>query len=249
MAFITCGFFSEALGQMVEFKTIFPDKRADNVKVLYLLHGLSDDHTCWSRNTAIERYVSSTNALMVVMPNVARSFYTDMKYGRKYYTYVSEELPAFVQRMFNVSGARENTYVAGLSMGGYGAFKLALRNPDKYCAAASFSGVLDVADFVSPPESQRETILVFGENHDFENSLENPIHLLDIIGDVKPKLFQACGTEDFLYQENQKFRNKIEKMDFDYYYTECPGEHTWDFWDKHILMALKHFGLVNEAVK
>lgn len=249
MAFITCGFFSDVLGQMVEFKAIFPDKRAENVKVLYLLHGLSDDHTCWSRNTAIERYANSTNDLMVVMPNVARSFYTDMAYGRKYYTYVTEELPAFVQRMFNVSGARENTYVAGLSMGGYGAFKLALRNPDKYCAAASFSGVLDISDFENREDRTTEHKLVFGNDHDLAHSVENPLYLLDTVGDVKPKLFQACGTEDFLYSENQTFKNKIEKMDFDYYYTECPGEHTWDFWDKHILLALKHFGLVGKDVK
>src|SRR5213080_4930690 len=112
--------------------------------VLYLLHGLSDDDTIWLRRTSIERYVAPLG-LAVVMPQVHRSFYTDQASGGNYWTFLSEELPELVGTLFRVSQRREDTFVAGLSMGGYGAVKWALRQPDRFAAAASLSGGLDVA--------------------------------------------------------------------------------------------------------
>src|SRR6476619_7886720 len=104
--------------------------------VLYLLHGLSDDDTIWLRRTSIERYVAALG-LAVVMPQVHRSFYTDEAYGNRYWTYLSEELPEIVHGFFRLSRRREDTFVAGLSMGGYGALKWALRDPGRFAAAAS----------------------------------------------------------------------------------------------------------------
>ena len=111
--------------------------------MLYLLHGLTDDHTGWQRYTSIERYADEAG-LAVVMPAVHHSFYTDEVHGHAYWTYVSEELPALVHRLFRVSDRPEDTFAAGLSMGGYGAVKLALSHPDRYAAAASLSGTLDI---------------------------------------------------------------------------------------------------------
>src|SRR3712207_4064507 len=111
--------------------------------VLYLLHGLSDDDTIWLRRTSIERYVAPLG-LAVVMPQVHRSFYADERYGGRYWTFLSEELPALVDSWFRVSQRREDTFVAGLSMGGYGALKWALRQPDRFAAAASLSGAVGV---------------------------------------------------------------------------------------------------------
>ncbi len=111
--------------------------------VLYLLHGLSDDDTIWLRRTSIERYVAEFG-LAVVMPQVHRSFYLDGEYTGAYWTFVAEELPALVAGFFRVSQAREDTFVAGLSMGGYGAMLHALRQPGRFAAAASLSGALDV---------------------------------------------------------------------------------------------------------
>ena len=133
--------------------------------VLYLLHGLSDDDTIWLRRTSIERYVAPLG-LAVVMPQVHRSFYTDEAYGGRYWTFLSEELPALVGSLFRVSSRREDTFVAGLSMGGYGALKWALRQPERFAAAASLSGAVHVAGLRTRrdrPEDPRLLERVFGD--------------------------------------------------------------------------------------
>jgi S-formylglutathione hydrolase FrmB len=112
-------------------------------KVLYLLHGLSDDASAWQRFTSIEM-IARMYGLVVVMPSVGRSFYIDQPNGQKYFTYLTEELPRYLKDVFGLSPRREDTYIAGNSMGGYGAFKAALLRPELYTAAASFSGALSL---------------------------------------------------------------------------------------------------------
>jgi S-formylglutathione hydrolase FrmB len=136
MALIHCNFFSEVLKLSTSMYVILPQRtqnqigmqgtvKKDKHPTLYLLHGLSDDHTIWLRRTSIERYVANLG-LAVVMPEVHRSFYTDMVNGYNYWTFISEELPEIARSFFPLSDKREDNFVAGLSMGGYGAFKLAL---------------------------------------------------------------------------------------------------------------------------
>jgi putative tributyrin esterase len=131
MVHLRCDFFSEALSLSTSMTVVLPQRTstqigmagsasADPPPVLYLLHGLSDDDTTWIRRTSIERYAAPLG-LGVVMPQVHRSFYTDEAYGGRYWTFLSEELPDLVGSLFRVSDRPEETFVAGLSMGGYGA--------------------------------------------------------------------------------------------------------------------------------
>src|SRR4051812_22076552 len=175
MALLRWDFFSDALSLSTSMTVILPQPTSTQIgmtgdagdeapAVLYLLHGLSDDDTIWLRRTSIERYAAPLG-LAVVMPQVHRSFYTDEAYGGRYWTFVSEELPELVARFFRVSERREDTFVAGLSMGGYGALKLALRQPERFAAAASLSGALDVGGFSRSPREEDPMLWrrVFGE--------------------------------------------------------------------------------------
>jgi len=252
MALIQCDFYSESLELCSSMTVILPQNTRSQIgmtgtagtkkhPVLYLLHGMSDDHTIWLRRTSIERYVSNLG-LAVVMPAVARSYYTDMQYGQKYWTFVSEELPSLVESFFPISDKREDTFTAGLSMGGYGAFKLALARPGKFAAAASLSGALDPMELAKfMPDRDLEHLSIFGNKSAYgtSNDLYHLSRELAQSNAPKPRLFQCCGTEDFLYQDNLKFKAHLNSLHFDLTYEEGPGTHEWGYWDTHIQRILQ----------
>lgn len=245
-------FFSEALTMRSTMFVLLPQhapavkKRNRPYRTLQLLHGYTDDHTAWMRWSNIEKYVEGLN-LAVVMPAVNLSFYTDMAHGGKYWTFISEEVPAVVQDMFSLSDKREDNFVAGLSMGGYGAFKLALTYPERYAAAASLSGALDVRETVrAHGRIEDEAFLaqmrnIFGDTSKVPNGKHDLFALAKKVSKspVKPRLYQACGTEDFLYVDNIRFRDHVRKLSLDLTYEEGPGEHVWPYWDKMIQSVLK----------
>ena len=164
MALLRCDFRSETLGLDTAMSVILPSGAAPagGHPTLWLLHGSGDDHTAWTRQTSIERYVADTG-WAVVMPQVDRSYYADMVYGKRYWTFVREELPRIARSFFRLSEHRADNAVAGLSMGGYGAFKLALNFPDRYAAAASLSGALDPETLgAEDPAREHEWEAIFG---------------------------------------------------------------------------------------
>ena len=211
----------------------------------YLLHGLSDDYTIWLRRTSIERY-AERYPLIVVMPDGYRGFYTNNDAGPAYATYLAEELVATIERTFPAKRERASRGVGGLSMGGYGAFKLALTHPERYVAAASLSGAVDIREVVKGhgnPQDQRwlaEMRTVFGDLKKVPGSQHDLFTLARKVSKapVKPRLYQCCGTEDFLYADNIRFRDAVQKLSFDYIYEEGPGEHVWSYWDKMIQNVL-----------
>ncbi|CAM3809723.1 alpha/beta hydrolase family protein [Cohnella lubricantis] len=258
MALIHCHFFSESLGISTSMTVILPQQTSGQIGMsgwsgggkhpaLYLLHGFSDDDTIWTRRTSIERYVAELG-LAVVMPNVHKSFYADMAYGDRYWTFLSEELPAVARSFFPLSDKREDNFVAGLSMGGYGAFKWALRHPDRFAAAASLSGALDLAEHMAQAADtsmNRVFKLIFGDR-EIRGTEDDLLWLLEQSGKTEglmPALFQSCGTEDFLYEDNVAFREKLASVGYPsaYVYEEHPGAHTWEYWDEHIQRALRFF--------
>ena len=136
MAYVRMDVKSEVMDMYTSLIVLLPDgAENEDIPVVFLLHGLSDNATNWSRFTAAERYAASYG-VAVVMPEVQRSFYTDMKYGLDYFKYVTDELPALIRRYFRLNCT--SMYVMGLSMGGYGALKCALTYPERYKGAAAF---------------------------------------------------------------------------------------------------------------
>lgn len=253
MALMQCFIRSAVLGKGCNINVFVPQRyEADGTtpgkrreyKVLYLLHGLSDDYSSWLRRTSIERYLDDLD-VVVIMPDADRSFYTDMKQGPRYWSFISEELPAIVQQLFPVSSRREDTFVAGFSMGGYGALKLALSHPERFAGCGAMSSVTDIAAKFSDPNYRP---------WNFEGIFGTPEELIPCGNDLfdllkkassapeKPAVIQICGTEDYLWKDNCKLKEAFEAVDYPRYVFEShPGVHAWDFWDKHIQTILKFF--------
>ncbi|MEV0154015.1 alpha/beta hydrolase family protein [Micromonospora sp. NPDC050686] len=245
MARIRCDFFSEALGMGTSMTVLLPERAATQIglagsppagdpPVLYLLHGLTDDDTIWTRRTAIERYVAPLG-LAVVMPNAGRSFYTDEAHGNRYWRFLTDELPRVCHSFFRLSDRREDTFVAGLSMGGYGAVKWALRDPGRFAAAASLSGALDVTHRREHPTNPLDPAVwhtVFGDRPAPED--EDTVALVERAGDDLPALYLACGTEDFLYEDNRRFVAAAKRRGVPLTVDWSPGAHDWEYWDAKI---------------
>lgn len=243
MAFLRCEIASESLRMATAVDVILPDKgELHDTKTLYLLHGLTDDCTGWTRYTAVERYARE-RGIAVVLPEVQRSFYTDMVYGLPYFTYVSEELPAVCRRMFGLSAAREKNYIFGLSMGGYGAMKCALMYPERYAGAASFSGVADLRRTIerrSISLQETEITAIFGEEKAVLPKDDLFALAERLTGDV-PGIYLSCGEQDGLYAVNCRLDEHLTSLGIAHRFDHRPGAHTWDFWDTSLRAALAYF--------
>ena len=228
MALLTCHVDSEALNVAATITVVIPQE-VESPPVLYLLHGLTDDHTGWLRFTSIERYADEAG-LAVVMPAVHHSFYTDEVHGHAYWTYVSEELPALVRRLLRVSDRPEDTFAAGLSMGGYGAVKLALSHPDRYAAAASLSGTLDIT-YMADREDRAE---IWDRAFAGEIREENDLFALLAAAPTVPPLYIGCGTSDGLLDANERFIAAASGAGVDVTTDLRAGDHEWGVWDPMI---------------
>ena len=262
MASLRCDFYSDALALSTSMTVLLPQPTTNQIgmtgsagseppPVLYLLHGLSDDNTIWQRRTSIERYIAELG-WAVVMPQVHRSFYTDEFYGGQFWTFVSEELPALVSRFFRVSTARQDTFVAGLSMGGYGAFKLALRRPERFAAAASLSGALDLAPLVGNGDGpQSPDVRMFDRVLGPDRLLGPEDDLLDLARRADPAalpaLYLSCGTEDELLPGNHAFAAVCAEAGIPLTTAFPPGEHEWGLWDAGIVDVLAFFTSTRRA--
>ena len=185
-------------------------------KVLYLLHGLSDDASAWQRYTSIET-LAAAYGLVVVMPSAGRSFYTDQPNGQNYFTYLTEELPRYLADVFGLAPRREDTFIAGNSMGGYGAFKAAFLHPELYSAAASFSGVLSLEFLQRLPNDPRraEFATVFGDLDKLAGSEHDPAVWLQArcARPVPPAApVHSCGRQEDLYPLSVMFHAACQSL-------------------------------------
>lgn len=237
MALLHCSFTSLVLQRKCSMNVFVPEAPHSDGKpgfpVLYLLHGRSDDENTYLQ-CGVNRLLQG-HELLVVMPDGARSFYSDMVSGERYWTFLSEELPRLLKVMFPVRTERESTFAAGLSMGGYGALKLGLRHPERFAKIAAMSSVADIG-WVGRPEggmADVEVQAIFGSRTGMLGGENDLFHLARGFAPdaARPELWMRCGVDDILIQENRAFRAHLEnlggwKLD----YRESAGAHTWDFW-------------------
>ena len=270
MALFQCKLFSKELFRSVNVNVTLPTPDSGNCffesavkfpepgqkyQVLWLLHGISADESDWQRFSSIERYAQEKN-IAVVMPDGYNSHYVDNPWGGNYYSYLIKELPEMLRSLLPLSAKRENNFIAGLSMGGGGAFKAALLNPEKYAAAASLSGGLE-AEVEAPggamPYIQAWNRSCYGMNNEYFDPAKHDVSVIlrnqAAAGIKLPRLYQCCGTEDFLHESNLRFRDLARSLSVDLTYEEGPGVHNFDFWDPYIRRVLDWLplagGLVN----
>jgi len=250
MAKISARIFAKSLGFSTGIEVIIPHNPYNHTpveKVLYLLHGLSDDCTAWTRRTTIELFAEKYN-YAVIMPEVQCSFYANMAYGSNYFTYVSEELPKICEDIFRINHTREKTFVAGLSMGGYGAVRCGLAKPDFFGACAGFSGALDPQarskDLVEKHGFERQLIGILGQDKIFPEDA-NLFKLAEktalLPEGQKPRVLITCGDKDYLLEDNERFNEHMKKLPIDYKYMIWEGEHNWKFWEESLTPMFKFF--------
>lgn len=238
MAYIDMHFYSLSLMKLTECVVLMPDglKEGEKVPVLYLLHGFSGDCTEWTRRTSLERYLG-TEKLCVIMPSGYTGWYTDCDLGG-FFTYITEELPRVMHGYFpQLSSKREENYIAGLSMGGYGAMKAALTYPERY----SFCGALSAAfDLKKRIKTHATVKAVCGTEDDFVGSQNDLFAVAERAKDKDlPYLYIACGTEDELcLDDNISFRSHLDALGIKYEAVGDGGNHSWTYWDKHIIQVL-----------
>ncbi len=260
MALLHVNFFSDVLRMSAEMDVLLPQQTNGQIgmegraadgkyKTVYLLHGMSDDQTVWQRRTSIERYVSRLG-IAVVMPTTHLGFYTDTTYGMKYWTFLSKELPKVCREFFpRMSEKREDTLAAGLSMGGYGAWKLALGAGETFGAGASLSGALDIVEDYKRqtdlPDGRGELFRgIFGSEEKLRGSDNEILTLAEKLAETKrgeelPPLYAWCGTEDFLYEGNLRVWKRVTELGYQLTSGASAGDHQWKYWDKKIQDVLR----------
>ena len=246
---------SEILQTSANIQFMIPEKSKRPFKVVYLLHGMHGSHDSWVDNSMLPYFGKKYDAIFV-MPDAARSFYCDLKYGRNYFSYFSEELPKICKNIFDISDRPEDTAVIGYSMGAFGSLLLALGKPGQYgfCGAIStaclyFKPMLDalrkdapahIKDNKEAEEILKDLYAIYGEGLEYQPEKDIVELVKRYPADIlKPKIYSTCGTEDDLMKDNHKFRDMMKETDFDFTYEEWTGGHDWDFFNEGLKKTLE----------
>lgn len=268
MSIVKVNFFSEALMRYVNFNAIIPiDKRTVDgekrrskdkpFKTLYMLHGIYGCEYDWITKSRITRWAQERN-LAVILPAGENKFYSNLEATNdNFASYIGEDLVDFTRTMFRLSDKREDTYIAGLSMGGAGAMLNGLRFPDTFGCIGAFSGAYVFENYpkddnctgLKDKRSFMEAVL--GSEKDFIGSPNDYYFLAEKLarpGHEKPKIYMSCGLQDGLLESNRNFRDHLTNLGYSVTYDEENGNHEWDFWDRQLLKFLDWLPLESKKI-
>lgn len=250
MAFIQVNVFSNALMRQIALNVILPmdvidysgkKKKKKDYRTLYLLHGATGNYMDWVLNTGIYRYAEQYQ-LAVVMISGENEFYQNYpEYHNNYEDFVGRELVELTRNMFHLSERKEDTFIGGYSMGGYGALHAAFSYPDTFGAVIGLSNAIifemakswtnDYYSFLKTPDYMRHC---FGDLEKAEQSEKNLVVQVRRMAEthtVFPKIFLSCGQEDHLYEPNLEFYKLLKELGITAAFERTHGKHDWDFWD------------------
>ena len=256
MAIIKLNYLSKCLMRTVDVDVILPSDTLNMETMqyenyapfptLYLLHGIFGDQNDWLHGTRIQRWANEHH-LCVIMPSGENMFYVDNPYNHNLYgQFIGQELVEMTRQMFPLSSKKEETFIAGLSMGGYGAIVNGLKYHDTFGYVAGLSSALMLEDWfncniplIEVPNAKKYYESIFGDLSKLKGSEKDYFALVENqnIEDL-PHMYMCVGTEDFLLQNNRDYRDFLLDKGVDLTYEEGPGGHEWDFWDRFILKIL-----------
>ncbi|AKG74502.1 alpha/beta hydrolase [Salinicoccus halodurans] len=250
MALLSINFNSTVLGKHHSFKVILPEndtqfepsKKTQTLKTMLLLHGLSNDDSLYTRYTNVERFANRAN-LAVIMPSADHSFYTNMVHGHSYYDHILEVWD-YAHQILPLSKDRKDNFIAGHSMGGFGTIQFAFKESGRFSKACFMSSATNPEKLVDYDWYDFSFKGIVGQNdtsdgtvldirRDIEDALEKGVDI--------PELYMMCGTEDYVYEDNLKFKKFLEGKGIDFKYEEGPGNHDWDYWNAGIEKAIDWF--------
>lgn len=254
MAVARLEIFSKALMRVVNVNVVIPVDKVTldgsletrkEYKALYLLHGVFGGQSDWLNESNIKR-LSEKQQLIVVMPAGENKFYVDNEdSGDLFSKFIGEELVEITRNMFPISRKREDIFIAGLSMGGYGALINGLKYNNTFGYIGCLSPALVIDEAVNSKDSDSTSIIgrrsyfksvfgdlskLYGSNKDYRALIKNLKEKKENI----PNIYMACGTDDFLINEVRKFKSFLDENDIENTYVEDCGKHDWEFWNKYI---------------
>jgi putative tributyrin esterase len=227
----TVQFHSQALRRQVTYTVILPERQQGPAPVLMQLHGYSDDHTAWVTYSNLVRH-AKPYPFIIVLPDGGVSFYANIHHTARYEEFLMEDLWAHVGGTFQVKPGP--WAIGGLSMGGLGALRLALKYPGRFASAWAHSGFYPLPEEMPPGLDEPAEIDV--------GALAE--QLVATPPAARPVISFDCGTEDALLPMNRRLHASLERLGIAHEYAEYPGAHTWDYWDQHVQTALQQHARV-----
>lgn len=260
MALIQTDFYSKSLSKVCNFNVVIPNDimpemvignefYSRGMKTLYLLHGYSGNGKDWLLGSNVQEMAMKYN-LAIIMPCGDNSFYLDGKgTGKAYCRFVGDELIEYTRKTFGISDKKEDTFIGGLSMGGFGALHTGLFYPDTFHKIIALSSALIIHNIEHMKEDAKDEIAdyyyyssVFGDLDHLESSINNPEYLIRRLkkeGKAIPQIYMACGSEDFLIEPNRAFHSFLQQEKVDVQYFESEGIHDWTFWNQYLEPSIK----------
>jgi len=230
-------FFSEALGRDSMLTVLQPDRCDRPLGVLYLLHGVGDDHTSWATMFDLAGAISAAD-LIVVLPDGARSYFCNYQKpgpeGGRYEDLIVRDVIEYVDANYNTIAERRGRVIAGLSMGGYGSLMLAMRHPELFCGAASHSGSLYFGHEPHPfgkeyPTGLMNLLATEAPDEDYD-CFSLAAKLAELPADEVPAIRFDCGLDDYQIDTNRRLHDHLTSLGIAHTYEEFPGGHTWNYW-------------------
>jgi S-formylglutathione hydrolase FrmB len=219
------------------------------MKALYLLHGYGGSHSDWITFSRI-RELSGRYNMAVFMPSGENRFFLDDEdKGELLGEYIGNELVKYTCRLFPITRDREDTWIGGLSMGGYGAIRNGLKYAERFGRIIALSSAIIPYTIANIPPDYHNGIAgysyyrsVFGDLDHLLGSDKDPEALILRLKETNtaiPRIYMACGTDDFLLDVNRRFHQFLAQEKIEHIYDEGPGAHTWDYWNEKLRYALE----------